>query len=86
MLQSYYQTVDKGWIKPSEYIKDIAESNLIAEEGIDLQNYEIKLNEKMEKNMSKLDMLVGLMVKWVSILTKILQYTVSKKYNTPYLI
>jgi len=23
MLQSYYQTIDKGWIKPSEYLKDI---------------------------------------------------------------
>lgn len=23
MLQSYYQTIDKGWIKPSEYLKQI---------------------------------------------------------------
>jgi hypothetical protein len=36
MLQSYYQTIDKGWIKPSEYLKDINETNLISGNVIDM--------------------------------------------------
>lgn len=44
MLQSYYQTADKGWIKPSEYLQDIKEVNLIGDGPIDMENYEIKLN------------------------------------------
>jgi hypothetical protein len=29
MFQSYYQTMSKGWIKPSDYLKDIKELNLL---------------------------------------------------------
>lgn len=31
MFQSYYQTVNKGWVKPSDCIKEISELNLISE-------------------------------------------------------
>lgn len=47
MFQSYYQTIDKGWIKPSEYLKQIKEINLIGDGGLAVESYEIKLNEKM---------------------------------------
>lgn len=36
--------------------------------------------------MGKLDLLVGLIEKWVAVLRKILALAVSKKSNTPYLI
>lgn len=36
--------------------------------------------------MSKLELLFGLMDRWINILRKILQYTSSKKNNTPYLM
>lgn len=86
MLMSYYQTLDKGWVKPSEYLNDIRDTNLIGESGINMKDYEIKLNEKVDKNMAKIDSLFVLMEKWISILRKILQYTTTKKTNTPYLI
>lgn len=82
MFQSYYQTIDKGWIKPSEYLSEIQDMKLIEENNLDMNNYEIKLNEKMEKNMAKLCMLMELMEKWVNILRKILQYTSTKKTNS----
>jgi len=82
MFQSYYQTIDKGWIKPSEYLNEIQDMKLIGESNIDMKNYEIKLNEKMEKNMAKLNMLMELIQKWVNILRKILQYTSTKKSNS----
>lgn len=86
MLMSYYQTLDKGWVKPSEYLNDIRDTNLIGESGINMKDYEIKLNEKVDKNMAKIDSLFMLMEKWISILRKILHYTSTKKTNTPYLI
>ncbi len=39
MLQSDYQTIDKGWIKPSEYLKQIKLLNLIGDGSIDMNNY-----------------------------------------------
>lgn len=51
-----------------------------------MKDYEIKLNEKLDKNMARFDSLIELQDRWVSILRKILQYTVTKKTNTPYLI
>jgi len=82
MFQSFYQTIDKGWVKPSEYLSEIQDMKLIEENNLDMNNYEIKLNEKMEKNMAKLCMLMELMEKWVNILRKILQYTSTKKTNS----
>lgn len=82
MFQSFYQTIDKGWVKPSEYLSEIQDMKLIQENNLDMKNYEIKLNEKMEKNMAKLSMLMELMEKWVNILRKILQYTSTKKSNS----
>jgi hypothetical protein len=32
MFQSYYQTMSKGWIKPSDYIQDIKGLNLLVDE------------------------------------------------------
>lgn len=58
MFQSFYQTIDKGWVKPSEYLSEIQDMKLIEENNLDMNNYEIKLNEKMEKNMAKLCMLM----------------------------
>lgn len=39
MFQSYYQTVDKGWVKPSQFLNDIKQLNLIGGEQLDVQNY-----------------------------------------------
>lgn len=55
---------------------------LIGETNIDMKNYQIKLSEKMEKNMAKLTMLMELMEKWIHILRKVLQYTSTKKTNS----
>lgn len=82
MFQSYYKTADKGWMKPSEYLNEIKDMNLLGENGLDIKDYEIKLNEKMEKNMGRLEMLMELMEKWVNILRKVLQYISSKKSNS----
>lgn len=46
--------MSKGWVKPSDYIKEISELNLMGEKGDDVGEYEIKLSENVEKNMLKL--------------------------------
>lgn len=82
MLQSFYSTKGKDWIKPSDYLKDIKELNLLPEEEIDLNQYEIKLTEKVEKNIQKIEKLYELTKKWTEILQKALSYVNSKKATT----
>lgn len=50
MFQSMYG--GKDWLKPSDYIKEIGELNLLGEEkNVEVKNYDINLNDKMEKNL-----------------------------------
>ena len=50
MFQSMYG--GKDWLKPSDYIKQIGELNLLGEEkNVEVKNYDINLNDKMEKNL-----------------------------------
>ncbi len=57
MQQSYFfTTLSKGWVKPSDYLKDIEQLNM--QEGkLDVATFEIRLNDKMESNVKKIESL-----------------------------
>ncbi len=82
MQQSYFfTTLSKGWIKPSDYLKDIEKLNM--EEGkLDVGSFEIKLSDKMENNMKKIESLLELTEKWVEILKRALLYVSSQKSSS----
>lgn len=82
MQQSYFfTTLSKGWIKPSDYLKDIEELNM--EEGkLDVGSFEIKLSDKMENNVKKIESLFELTEKWVDILKRALFYVTSQKSSS----
>jgi hypothetical protein len=49
---------------------------------MEVKNYEIKLNDKMEKNLEKYGRLKEVTEKWVAVLRKALTYTRSTKASS----
>ena len=53
MFKSYYHAMDESWVKPSQYVQDIEEIQLGGGK-IEIAQYQVRLNENLEKNMAKI--------------------------------
>ena len=81
MFQSMYG--GKDWLKPSDYLKEIKQLNLLGQEkSVEVKDFDIKLNQRMEKNLQKYGRLKEVTEKWVQVLKKALSYIRSTKASS----
>lgn len=81
MFTSFYKTESNAWVRPSDYLREIKELNLL-NEGASDEGLEIKLSDNLAKNLEKVERLFKITDKWNDILRRAVFYTTSQKTNS----